>query len=141
MGAQIARGALFAPSSSLLNGTISTIEERLVVSLLSTRLMEALLCLLATLALALMTKVPYEGILLQDPEFLITIAIILKESRRTAGYLRGMGAASLNTIRNSIPSSHYWTATNSLEGNNSFGIDTEPLLPEPKIDFQETGSV
>ena len=132
--AQIAKVGLLAPASSVTNGTAWVMEDRLVVGLLSVRLMESLFCSLAIIALIAVSLLPREGITSADPGSIMWMASILRGSEQTNNIFRGMGAASLETVRDLTPNMTYWTERSEIDKDKgSFTLHHDAPLDNRRI--------
>lgn len=118
--AQLMNSALSKEDNSMITGNATVIENRLLVTQVSLRLMEACLALLVLLVIAIIFLSSSRNISPWNPHKLSSMAAILAHSDALHALLEKSGASSLDTIRGCLTGRTYFTQP----GPSGFAIST-----------------
>lgn len=139
--AQIARTALLKGDSIPITGTSWDFESRLVLRLLSVRIIEAVLIVLLLFSGAMIFLIPNNGIMPLDPDSIGGLAILISKSAELKRSLTGMGLSPLSSISDRISSNRYQTTVTFEGAQRTFEIQQPEHILQVSPNKQEAESL
>lgn len=119
--AQLANTYFVEPANHTIPGSMTTMEDRLVLRTVTFGLIEGLLGLLSILTLSLILLAPRDCVP-QDPGPVEGVAAILARSPGVLSMLQGTGASNLRTIKRRLVAAKYTTQPSLVAAEDEFGI-------------------
>jgi hypothetical protein len=135
--AQIARNELLRQQSTPIRGTVWVMEDRLILRVISVRIIESFLILLLLFAVVIIFFLPKTGIMPLDPDCIGGLAVLISHSSELKDSLTGMGFSSRSCISNQLAGNRYQAMTTSA---GTFKIQQMEDFPEILANQQKKSS-